>query len=294
MLSSSTHLFPFILSILTLLSTTCHASPTPSPNPGINIASSILQNLETLLDKASNGSLAAGLGAFLGDHGTVVFQNGFRELGMMGRNGTGTGKGMDGVNGLELGMDGVDVMRMKCPRLSVIFARGTGEPGNVGILTGPPFFAALAEYMNGTNHLAIQGVDYEAQPAGFFAGGSMNGAAKMASLTTLSLTACPTTPLLLSGYSQGAQIIHLAASLLPANTTSKISSIIMFGDPKNGTKIQGVDERRVKTFCHEGDDICRGGNGVKRDHLNYVKDVRAAAEWGMRIVGGEGGMGILS
>ena len=33
--------------------------------------------------------------------------------------------------------------------------------------------------MNGTNQLAIQGVNYEAQPAGFFAGGSARGAMMM-------------------------------------------------------------------------------------------------------------------
>ncbi|KAH9222133.1 cutinase [Leptodontidium sp. 2 PMI_412] len=178
-----------------------------------------------------------------------------------------------------------------CPRMSVIFARGTGEPGNVGILTGPPFFAALAEYMNGTNQLAIQGVDYEAQPAGFFAGGSANGAAKMASLINTTLALCPSTPLLLSGYSQGAQLIHLATSSLPSTTTAKITSIVMFGDPKNGTAISGVDGRRVKTFCHEGDDICKGGDRVLRDHLTYSRDARGAAMW---VMGSVADLGISS
>lgn len=51
--------------------------------------------------------------------------------------------------------------------------------GNVGILTGPPFFAALAEYINGTEQLAIQGVDYPADVEGFLAGGSTKGANTM-------------------------------------------------------------------------------------------------------------------
>jgi hypothetical protein len=37
----------------------------------------------------------------------------------------------------------------------------------------------MAEYMNGTNQLAIQGVDYPADVAGFLAGGSPIGAAVM-------------------------------------------------------------------------------------------------------------------
>jgi hypothetical protein len=63
----------------------------------------------------------------------------------------------------------------------------TAAPGNVGIITGPPFFAAMAEYMNGTNQLAIQGVDYPADIAGFLAGGSPTGVVVMCVLIPHSL-----------------------------------------------------------------------------------------------------------
>ena len=63
----------------------------------------------------------------------------------------------------------------------------TRRLGNVGILTGPPFFAAIAEYMNGTNQLAIQGVDYPADITGFLEGGSPIGVAVMC-VTLLSLS----------------------------------------------------------------------------------------------------------
>lgn len=152
-------------------------------------------------------------------------------------------------------------------------ARLTSTSGNVGILTGPPFFAAMAEYMNGTNQLAIQGVDYPADVAGFLVGGSPIGAVVMyvvpfpvlplppltksysrAKLINTTLAACPSTPLLLSGYSQGAQVVHLAAASLPANTTAKISSVVLFGDPKNGTAIHGVAANKVLTICHASDE----------------------------------------
>ncbi|CZS92183.1 uncharacterized protein RAG0_02662 [Rhynchosporium agropyri] len=256
------------------------AAVAPDPAAALNLASnvtgSILDTIENMLKPASNSTansnLPAELVAFISQHGMAILQNGLAALGM-------------GVN-----MNGTNVMsgtgkKVVCPKMSVVFARGTGEPGNVGILTGPPFFAALGEYINGTNQLAIQGVDYEAQPAGFFAGGSMNGAIKMAGLVRSSLTNCPSTPLLLSGYSQGAQLVYLALPLLPPDITSKIASVVLFGDPKNGTAIPGVDEKRTKTFCHDGDDICRGGSKVSRDHLTYVNDATGAAEWAMRRVG---------
>jgi cutinase len=121
--------------------------------------------------------------------------------------------------------------------------------------------------MNGTNQLAIQGVDYPADLTGFLAGGSPIGVVVMyalpspffykshtsrAKLINHTLAACPNTPLLLSGYSQGAQLVHQAAASLPANTTAKISSVVLFGDPKNGTAIQGISADKVLTICHSG------------------------------------------
>ncbi len=47
----------------------------------------------------------------------------------------------------------------KCAKVTVIFARGTIEPGNVGYLAGPPFFDALAAIIGGAN-LDVQGVPY--------------------------------------------------------------------------------------------------------------------------------------
>jgi hypothetical protein len=53
-----------------------------------------------------------------------------------------------------------------CADVTVIFARGTTEPGNVGLVAGPPFFEALSEQLEGKS-LAVQGVEYPATFAGF-------------------------------------------------------------------------------------------------------------------------------
>jgi cutinase len=66
-----------------------------------------------------------------------------------------------------------------CKAYTVIFARGTTEPGNVGILVGPPFFEALKAKV-GANNLAIQGVNnYKADIAGYLAGGEAAGSTSM-------------------------------------------------------------------------------------------------------------------
>ena len=46
-----------------------------------------------------------------------------------------------------------------CKPVTVVFARGTLELGNVGLLAGPPFFDALAGLI-GRDNLAVQGVPY--------------------------------------------------------------------------------------------------------------------------------------
>ena len=48
-----------------------------------------------------------------------------------------------------------------CKALTVIFARGTNEAGNVGDIAGPPFFTALRSDL-GPSKVTVQGVDYSA------------------------------------------------------------------------------------------------------------------------------------
>jgi cutinase len=66
-----------------------------------------------------------------------------------------------------------------CTEWTIIFARGTTEPGNVGVLVGPPFFEAL-EALVGTSALTIQGVnDYPATIDEYLEGGSPTGSSEM-------------------------------------------------------------------------------------------------------------------
>lgn len=53
-----------------------------------------------------------------------------------------------------------------CKNYTIIFARGTTSPGNVGTSTGPPFFQAVASLV-GASNLAVQGVNYPASILGF-------------------------------------------------------------------------------------------------------------------------------
>lgn len=65
-----------------------------------------------------------------------------------------------------------------CTAMTVIFARGTTEPGNVGLVTGPPFFDAIEQIL-GAKAVTIQGVNYGATIEGFLEGGEPDGGQMM-------------------------------------------------------------------------------------------------------------------
>lgn len=87
----------------------------------------------------------------------------------------------------------------ECKPVTVIFARGTFEIGNVGALVGPPFFQAL-ELAIGDKNVGVQGVDYPASLEGYLEDGDAGGATKLASLCEQAASLCPSIQIVLSGY----------------------------------------------------------------------------------------------
>ncbi|KAF4977564.1 hypothetical protein FZEAL_5935 [Fusarium zealandicum] len=172
----------------------------------------------------------------------------------------------------------------ECKDVTVIFARGTSEMGNVGSVAGPPFFQALAEQV-GKDKLAVQGVEYAASAGGIMQMGDKAGSDKMVSLVKQAFEKCPSTKVVMSGYSQGAMLVHNAAKSLPAAITGKVSAVVNFGDPFQKQAVQGVAADRVKIFCHAGDGVCAGTFAITAQHLNYNQDAKAAADFVVSKVG---------
>lgn len=184
--------------------------------------------------------------------------------------------------------------------------------GNVGLFTGPSFFTALRNYINGSTTLAIQGIPYPATIPGFLAGGSPFGSNLMALMVNRTAAACPNTKLVLSGYSQGAQVVHNAMQLInngtavpgangtaqriasnatAATINSRVTSVVLFGDPRNGTAVSGTPAAQVLSLCHAQDDICaKGGDIITLDHLTYNQNAAQAAMFVMQ----KSGLGVAS
>ncbi|QDS77849.1 hypothetical protein FKW77_006720 [Venturia effusa] len=108
-----------------------------------------------------------------------------------------------------------------CKKAVLIFARGTGEPGNMGFVVGPSLGGGLKKSMNGD--CLIQGVDYSTN----FSGG---GAREITNLVKMVIPKCPDMAIILGGYSQGAMQVHQALGSLGVDA-SKIAVAVTFGDP---------------------------------------------------------------
>lgn len=113
---------------------------------------------------------------------------------------------------------------------------------------------------------------------------------------------CPKTKVVISGYCQGAMLVHNAAKLLPENVTGNISAAVTFGDPckslgwllelhnacvrannKTDRKqaIKGVSPDRTKVFCYAYDRFCQKGRfEMTWGHLYYGRwDTGEAADF---------------
>jgi cutinase len=99
----------------------------------------------------------------------------------------GVGQSIDAISGVLTKFEATLATTLKvdttedntaCAAMTVIFARGTTEPGNVGLVTGPPFFDAI-QAMMGSKAVAVQGVNYPASIEGFLQGGDAAGSQTM-------------------------------------------------------------------------------------------------------------------
>ncbi|RKF76671.1 Cutinase [Golovinomyces cichoracearum] len=171
-----------------------------------------------------------------------------------------------------------------CKPVTMIYARGTGESGNVGGKNspGPAWFTEMRKVM-GEDNLTVQGVNYEANLFGYLKGGDPEGSQNYYDMADQAVTKCPDTKLVLGGYSQGAQLAHNAARRYTNEMTSKVAAAVMFGDPYAKHTLGYIPTRKVMTICHEGDIICKNV-GTASAHLTYAKDAPEAAMFVMDML----------
>jgi cutinase len=157
-----------------------------------------------------------------------------------------------------------------CPDAEVIFARGTSEPPGIGRV-GQAFVDSLRQ-QTGKN-VGVYAVNYAASRLQLHSGDGAKDA--IAHITTMSAT-CPTTPLVLGGYSQGATVVDIVSGVplggisfgdpLPAQYTGNVVAVAVFGNPSNRaggslTSLSPLFGNKAIDLCNPSDPICHAGPG---------------------------------
>ncbi|KAK2012027.1 cutinase [Colletotrichum eremochloae] len=178
-----------------------------------------------------------------------------------------------------------------CKAVTVLFARGTTEPGTLGVVVGPGLEKDLQSDL-GADSVTFEGVSYPADGAGIMAevAGSGPGSTAMSSQANQWLSKCPETKLVLTGYSQGAMAVHNAAKMLKGKS---VFAAVTFGDPYKSQLVSGVPEDKFKSFCGAGDSVCSFGGCASAGgcqsksaagHLGYSADLSDAAAFIKSVV----------
>jgi|SRR6476620_762487 len=179
-----------------------------------------------------------------------------------------------------------------CPDVEVVFARATTEPPGVGEV-GQAFVDALRSQA-GERSVSVYAVNYPATED-FPNSASVGANDARARVQTVAAT-CPTTRMVLGGYSQGAIVIDLITALpvafagftpapMPPEVADHVAAVAVLGNPLDrylGGPLTSVSPQfgpKAIDLCVPGDPICSPGNTAmpSRDemfsdaHLSYVK-----------------------
>ncbi|KAJ1325455.1 cutinase [Microdochium nivale] len=170
-----------------------------------------------------------------------------------------------------------------CRPYIFFFARGSTEPGNVGDNPGPQVIDAVKALLGSAN-VAGQGVPYSASLLGNLNAGGVpaNEARAFAQQITAAATACPNAGIFVSGYSQGAALVHRGVEQLSTAVKAKVRAAVTFGDTQkkqDGGRIPSFDTSKTLIICHTGDRVCDGTLIITSAHSNYADSADAAARF---------------
>ena len=179
-----------------------------------------------------------------------------------------------------------------CTDIDVPVARGTGEPGSLGIIVGDPVFQAVQNRLR-PRSVSSYRVDYPAdliEPASV-----QQGNTDLVNHVRSQAASCPQQRFVLVGYSQGANVVDNSIGVssdgalvggpivatIPADLAPRIAAIVLFGNPIRaiGRQVTGTYQGRTKDYCASGDPVCQSGGTDILAHLSYGSDAGDAADF---------------
>lgn len=155
-----------------------------------------------------------------------------------------------------------------CHPYELIICRGSTEPSPLGFSLGPNTKTTIEAALN--DSILVVGLIY---PATFDLPDSPEtGIRNLVARIEARAEKCPDTQIALTGYSQGADVIHHSLQQLEPHQ-DRISAIAMFGDPLTSIGFPLAYEGRVHNVCDNADRAC-GGDGTM-GHLTYGRTPEA-------------------
>ncbi|KAI1424742.1 cutinase-domain-containing protein [Xylaria sp. FL1777] len=173
-----------------------------------------------------------------------------------------------------------ELQQYGCRPIIFVFAKATYEPGNLGFTIGPTLSNALKAVFGVTN-VATQGVDYFGLIDGnYYPGGAPPWGIYDMQAIISAAAACPHSKIVVSGYSQGAAIVHRAIEALGPEVRGRIAGVVTFGDTQtlqDGGRVKGYPTNQTLIICNSGDIICTGTLvPLYPVHWDYIKWVPTA------------------
>jgi cutinase len=194
-----------------------------------------------------------------------------------------------------------------CPDVEVVFARGTFEPPGVG-LTGEAFVDALRTQLGGKS-VDVYPVNY---PASLDFATAADGVIDASNKVRDIAASCPSTKMVLGGYSQGAAVVAYTTEdavpdgfTLPAGLTGPmapelakhVAAVVLFGKPSSGflqqiytgappITVGHLYSGKTTDLCIPDDPICSPNGNDNGAHTLYAVNGMApqAADFAARRV----------
>jgi cutinase len=178
-----------------------------------------------------------------------------------------------------------------CPDVEVVFARGTFEPPGIGE-TGQAFVDALHTRLGGRS-IDVYAVDY---PASLDFQTAADGVVDASNKVRDVAATCPSTDVVLGGYSQGAAVIGYITEVsvpdgfvlppgitgpMPPSVAGHVSAVVLFGKPSNGF-LNSIDAEappitvgqlypdKTDDLCVADDPICSANGNDNGAHVLYA------------------------
>lgn len=164
-----------------------------------------------------------------------------------------------------------------CPDVEIVFARGTTEPAGVGTI-GQAFVDSVRSQAGGRS-VSVYAVNYPA--SNDFVNSTPAGRDDATAHIQSIAANCPDTRIVLGGYSQGAAVIDLATTAMPAQVADHVAAAAIFGGPRSAfadslspgplPTIGPLYAAKTVDMCVPNDPICFAGGWDMRAHGAYIQ-----------------------